>query len=54
MSRTELAEQRILKRREKRLWEEKRNKIMFDYTQFSYYGPSVSRPKKASLIVINT
>ncbi|XP_026467961.1 cell division control protein 45 homolog isoform X2 [Ctenocephalides felis] len=40
MSRTELAEQRILKRREKRLWEEKRNKIMFDYTQFSYYGPS--------------
>ncbi|XP_064485952.1 cell division control protein 45 homolog [Ornithodoros turicata] len=28
------------KRRERRLWEERRNQLIFDYTQFSYYGPS--------------
>nr|CAG4651936.1 EOG090X08GG [Triops cancriformis] len=32
----------ILKRREKRLWEEKRLKILFEYTQFSYYGESTA------------
>nr|CAD7415886.1 unnamed protein product [Timema cristinae] len=30
----------IMKRRERRLWEEKRNRIMFEYSQFSYYGRS--------------
>lgn len=29
-----------MKRRELRQWEENRNKIMFDYTQYSYYGRS--------------
>ena len=31
-------EETILKRREKRIWEEKRAKILFEYSQFSYYG----------------
>lgn len=30
------------KRRERRLWEERRNQLIFDYTQFSYYGPSAA------------
>ena len=29
----------VLKRRERRIWEEKRAKLLFDYQQFSYYGP---------------
>lgn len=29
-------EGKILKRRERRIWEERRGKILFDYTQFSY------------------
>lgn len=33
-------EQRIQKRRELKKWEDDRNKIMFDYTQYSYYGRS--------------
>ena len=40
--RRRLDEEAILKRRERRLWEEKRDRLMFDYTQFSYYGRSVS------------
>ena len=40
--RRRLDEEGILKRRERRLWEEKRDRLMFDYTQFSYYGRSVS------------
>ncbi|GFT20456.1 cell division control protein 45 homolog [Nephila pilipes] len=31
-------EELIMKRRENRMWEENRNKIMFDYSQISYYG----------------
>ncbi|KAJ9591491.1 hypothetical protein L9F63_001977, partial [Diploptera punctata] len=38
--RRRLGEEAILKRRERRLWEEKRDRLMFDYTQFSYYGRS--------------
>lgn len=30
----------IMRRREKRLWEENREKILFDYYQISYYGES--------------
>lgn len=32
----------ILKRRERRLWEEKRSKILFEYQQFSHYGSSTA------------
>ncbi|GBN14919.1 Cell division control protein 45 [Araneus ventricosus] len=32
----------IMKRRERRMWEENRNKIMFDYSQISYYGEPTS------------
>lgn len=39
---TRFDETKILKRRERRLWEEKRNKILFEYTQYSYYGPSTA------------
>lgn len=33
-------ERSINRRRELRQWEENRNKLMFDYTQYSYYGRS--------------
>lgn len=33
-------QRRMQKRRELREWEENRNKIMFDYTQYSFYGKS--------------
>lgn len=34
----------LTRRRERRAWEEKRDKLMFDYTKFSYYGqPSSCR-----------
>lgn len=39
-SRTDRLERNMLKRREAKKWEEARNKIMFDYTQYSYYGRS--------------
>lgn len=39
-NRTDRIERDILKRREMRQWEEKRNKVMFDYSQYSYYGRS--------------
>ncbi|XP_053687783.1 cell division control protein 45 homolog [Sabethes cyaneus] len=39
-NRIERHERQALKRRQKREWEEKRNKIMFDYTQFNYYSSS--------------
>ena len=32
----------ILKRRERRVWEEKRTKILFEYQQFSDYGSSTA------------
>ena len=35
-------ESAILKRRERRLWEEKRTKILFEYQQFSDYGSSTA------------
>ena len=35
-------ETKILKRRERRLWEEKRAKILFEYQQFSFIGSSIS------------
>lgn len=40
--RRRLTEEAIMKRRQKRLWEEERKRIVFEYTQFSYYGRSVS------------
>ncbi|KAJ8889135.1 hypothetical protein PR048_008629 [Dryococelus australis] len=38
--RLRLDEEALMKRRERRLWEEQRNKLLFDYSQFSYYGRS--------------
>ena len=35
-------ESAILKRRERRVWEEKRTKILFEYQQFSDYGSSTA------------
>lgn len=35
-------ESAILKRRERRLWEEQRGKVLFEYQQFSYTGPSTA------------
>ena len=35
-------EKSILKRRERRLWEEERAKVLFDYEQFSFIGPSTA------------
>lgn len=32
----------VERRRERRAWEERRNTLMFNYTQFSYYGKPVS------------
>lgn len=37
-----MSEEAIMKRREQRLWNDKRNRIVFNYTQFSYYGKAVS------------
>ncbi|XP_035232048.1 cell division control protein 45 homolog [Stegodyphus dumicola] len=37
------SEASILKRRERRLWEENRDKIMFDYNQISYFGEPSSQ-----------
>lgn len=39
-SRAAKIQRQIQKRRDRRKWEENRNKIMFDYTQYSYYGKS--------------
>nr|XP_053635599.1 cell division control protein 45 homolog [Cherax quadricarinatus] len=35
-------EEALEKRRERRHWEQQRHKIIFDYTQFSYYGSSTA------------
>ena len=45
-----------MKRREKRLWEENRKRILFEYVQFSYYSRSVRislnfLPSKLALII---
>lgn len=39
-SRAAEMERQILKRRQQKVWEDNRNKVMFDYTQYSYYGKS--------------
>lgn len=39
-TRMERHERQTLNRRQLKQWEDARNKIMFDYTQFSYYGRS--------------
>lgn len=39
--RARLDEQTLMKRRERRLWEENRKRILFEYVQFSYYSRSV-------------
>uniref|UniRef100_A0A2S2Q7N6 Cell division control protein 45 n=1 Tax=Sipha flava TaxID=143950 RepID=A0A2S2Q7N6_9HEMI len=41
----------LVKRRERRRWEENRKKLLFDYTQFSYYGRSVCLFKLYSKLV---
>ncbi|XP_063230464.1 cell division control protein 45 homolog [Bacillus rossius redtenbacheri] len=38
--RLRLDEQALMRRRARRLWAEQRNKLLFDYSQFSYYGRS--------------
>lgn len=40
MNRIQRIEKQMLKRRKQREWEEKRNQLMFEYTQFNYYGKS--------------
>ena len=35
----------VMRRREKRLWHEKRKEILFNYMQFSFYSSSVSSTK---------
>ncbi|XP_065224624.1 cell division control protein 45 homolog [Planococcus citri] len=40
--RARLDEQTLMRRREKRLWEENRKRILFEYVQFSYYSRSSS------------
>uniref|UniRef100_A0A336L5R6 CSON003648 protein n=1 Tax=Culicoides sonorensis TaxID=179676 RepID=A0A336L5R6_CULSO len=39
-TRMERIERRAIKRREKRQWEAKRDEVMFQYTQYNYYGRS--------------
>lgn len=39
-SRLDKFERRIIKQRERRQWEMERDRLMFEYTQFSYYGRS--------------
>lgn len=40
--RRRLDEDAIMKRRDRRLWEENRNKLLFEYSQFSYYAKASS------------
>ncbi|EDW00201.1 cell division control protein 45 homolog [Drosophila grimshawi] len=42
LSRMERHEQRVMRQRARRQWESDRDRIMFDYTQFSYYGRSTA------------
>ncbi|XP_033242746.1 cell division control protein 45 homolog isoform X2 [Drosophila miranda] len=42
LTRLERHEQRILRQRARRQWESERDRIMFEYTQFSYYGRSTA------------
>ncbi|ENN71751.1 hypothetical protein YQE_11571, partial [Dendroctonus ponderosae] len=36
--RRRLGEEQIMKRREKRVWEENKNRLLFEYSQFTYYS----------------
>ncbi|KAK6620629.1 hypothetical protein RUM43_010922 [Polyplax serrata] len=38
--RRRMCEEAITKRRERKTWEEKRDKLMFEYSQYGYYGKS--------------
>ncbi|XP_055626266.1 cell division control protein 45 homolog [Toxorhynchites rutilus septentrionalis] len=40
LDRVQCIEQRLVKRRQRREWEQNSKKIMFEYTQFSYYASS--------------
>lgn len=40
LTRMEKHEQRIMKQRQKRAWENERDRVMFEYTQYSFYGRS--------------
>lgn len=40
--RRRLAEEQILKRREKRLWRQNRDALLFEYSKFTYYTKAVS------------
>ncbi|KAH8306880.1 hypothetical protein KR018_010419 [Drosophila ironensis] len=42
LSRLERHEQRVMRQRARRQWETERDRIMFEYTQFSYYGRSTA------------
>ncbi|XP_011211828.1 cell division control protein 45 homolog [Bactrocera dorsalis] len=42
LSRLERHEQRIIKQRQRRTWENERDRIMFEYTQYSFYGRSTA------------
>ncbi|EDW78297.1 uncharacterized protein Dwil_GK16247 [Drosophila willistoni] len=42
LSRLERHEQRIMRQRMRRQWESERDRIMFEYSQFSYYGRSAA------------
>ncbi|XP_017471407.1 PREDICTED: cell division control protein 45 homolog [Rhagoletis zephyria] len=42
LTRLERHEQRVMKQRQRRTWENERDRIMFEYTQYSYYGRSTA------------
>lgn len=42
LSRLERHEQHIIKQRQRRTWENERDRIMFEYTQYSFYGRSTA------------
>lgn len=37
----------VERRRVRKAWEERRHTLMFNYTQFSYYGKPVSKKKNS-------
>uniref|UniRef100_A0A182SIW2 Cell division control protein 45 n=1 Tax=Anopheles maculatus TaxID=74869 RepID=A0A182SIW2_9DIPT len=39
-NRVQRIEQRLLRRRERKAWQERRITLMFEYSQYAYYGPS--------------
>lgn len=42
LTRMQRHEQRVMRQRARRQWEQERDRIMFDYTQFSYYSRSTA------------